>query len=668
MTEKKNKQISAIPTACSRLGVRAETGRITFSVAVSGKEPASLILYRKGTEEIEAEIPFPEQPFAGYVYSMKVSGISPREYEYNFRIGKKVITDPYARLVVGRSPFGDMEEKGEHQVRGGFALNGFDWGEVEKAPEIPYEDVVAYQLHVRGFTKQKNSRVRHKGTFLGVQEKIPYLKELGINQIILMPSYEFDEIIKEKGIGTAPAMVNDKTGTLIQENTSNKKLNYWGYTSGCYFAPKFSYSATGKPDREFKSMVKAFHENGMEVVMQFCFPDPVDLVMVNECLLWWVQEYHVDGFQLLMNQEAANKVAANPFLGRTKLMCNYFPTEQIYPEGRNGRTRNLAECHDGFKVDIRRLLKGDEDMLAAFVHRTKYNPADSGVLNYVTNQDGFTLMDLVSYDKKHNEENGEQGHDGSEYNFSWNCGAEGPTRKKKVLDLRMQQMKNAFAMLLLSQGTPMIRAGDEFGNSQGGNNNPYCLDNEVSWVDWSKEKSYQELTDFVKRLIAFRKEHKILHLEKPLTGNDMRSMGYPDVSAHGSRAWYGGFEPVNRHVGLMYCGMYAGQEEFLYVAYNLHWEPQEMALPFLPEGMEWQKVLDTAAVVSGGAMKKMQECGELSNDNREGSEDKVQGTSPLVYDREFQLPSRSIRVLVSKKTGKTSEKKAAAKKRNKVEK
>lgn len=639
MTDKKSKQISAISVVCSRLGAQVEANGITFSVAVPGKEPASLILYRKGMEEIEKEIPFPEQPFAGYVYSMKVIGISPREYEYNFRIGKQVVVDPYARLVSGRTSFGDMTEKGEHQIRCGFVLSGFEWGAEEKAPEIPYEDVIAYQLHVRGFTKQKNSKVRHKGTYMGVQEKIPYLKELGVNQVILMPAYEFDEIIKEKDIGTAPVKVNDAAGTRIQENTVNQKLNYWGYAPGCYFAPKFSYSASDKPDREFKSMVKAFHEQGMEVVMQFCFPDPVDLTMVNDCLVWWMQEYHVDGFQLLMNQEAANKVAANPFLGRTKLIANYFPTEQIYPDGRDGRMRNLAECHDGFKVDIRRLLKGDEDVLAAFVHRTKYNPADSGVINFVTNQDGFTLMDLVSYDKKHNEENGEQGHDGSEYNFSWNCGAEGPTRKKKVLDLRMQQLKNAFAMLLLAQGTPMILAGDELGNSQGGNNNPYCLDSEISWVDWSKEKNYKELTDFVKELIAFRKAHKILHMEKPLTGSDMRSIGYPDVSAHGSRAWYGGFEPVNRHVGLMYCGRYAEQDEFLYVAYNLHWEPQEMALPYLPEGMEWQKVLDTSRNVGEEAMT-------------------------VIQNKEFEIPPRSIQVLLSKKT----EKKVVAKKRNKVEK
>ena len=620
MTDQNKRQISAVPVRCSRLGTRVEKDGIVFAADIRSKEKAELLLYRKGTEEIAAEIPFSQQPYAGTVHALKVKGISPKEYEYNFRIGGRVTVDPSARLITGKGDFGDTALKGEHQIRGGFVLSDFEWGPEEQQPQIPWEDVISYQLHVRGFTMQKNSRVRHKGTFLGLQEKIPYLKELGINQVILMPAYEFEEFLTDQSIGGAPSVVRDGDKTLMQENTRGRKLNYWGYAPGYYYVPKASYSAAGKPDREFKTMVKAFHENGMEVVMQFCFPDPVDLSLVSDCLIWWIQEYHVDGFWLLMDQEAANRVAGNPFLTRTKLISGYFPADRIRREEDKFLPVNLAECNDGFQVDIRKLLKGDEDMLTAFVSRLRYHPENSGVLNHVTNHDGFTLMDLVSYDKKHNEENFEQGRDGSEYNFSWNCGAEGPTRKKKILELRMQQMKNAFAMVLLAQGTPMLLAGDEFGNSQGGNNNPYCLDNEVSWVDWSRERANQELTDFVKALIAFRKEHKILHMEKALTGGDSRSVGYPDVSCHGSKAWYGGFEPVNRHVGLMYCGKYAGQDEFIYVAYNLHWESQELALPYLPEGMEWKKVLDT------GAAKDCE--------------------TGMTQTRQFTVPARTIQVLL----------------------
>lgn len=631
MTGKRNRQISAIPCRCGSLGAQVERDGILFSAEVHLKAAASLILYRKGTEEILEEIPFPEQPCMGAVRSMKVKGISPRYLEYNFRIGNQVMVDPMARLVVGREEFGYSGERSEHQIRGGFVLPDFEWGTKERQPGIPYEDVISYQLHVRGFTKQKNSRVYHKGTFLGLQEKIPYLRELGVNQVILMPAYEFNEIMADRGIGRVPPsmkMENSLQGStalggasfLTDREEAGKKLNYWGYTPGYYFAPKAAYCATGRPDREFKSMVRAFHENGMEVVMQFCFPDPVDLTMVNDCLVWWLQEYHVDGFHLMMNQEAANRVARNPFLETVKRISGYFPVSQLYPEGKQIAVRTLAEYHDGFKTDVRRILKGDEDMLPAFTGRMRYNPQESGVINYITDHDGFTLLDLVSYDKKHNEENGELGQDGPAYNYSWNCGAEGSTRKKKILELRLRQMKNALAVLLLAQGTPMILAGDEFGNSQGGNNNPYCLDSPVSWVDWSREKAGEELKEFVKELIRFRKEHRILHMGQPLAGGDTRSIGYPDISWHGSRAWYGGFEPANRHVGIMYCGQYAGQEEFIYIACNFHWEPQKMALPYLPEGLGWKKVLDT---------------------------DRAQGEENLLPRREFTVPSRCVQILVS---------------------
>ena len=620
-------------SGCRDLGAGVEQDGITFSAAVYSEEPVSLILYHKGSEEVAWEIPFPDWPCAGIVYSMKVPGISPKKYEYNFRIGKKVVQDPAARLVVGRKEFGDLSDRGEHQVRCGFLSERFDWGEEERLLHIRYEDVIAYQLHVRGFTKQKNSRVRHKGTFLGLQEKIPYLKELGVNQVILMPAYEFDEVILDNRVGTVfPQNPGLQPGGSIAagngvaiSSVGGKRLNYWGYGEGFYYAPKTSYCATNKPDIEFKTMVKKLHENGIEVIMEFSFPDPVDITMAADCLNWWQQEYHVDGFLLRMRQDAANALAGNPFLMGCKLYSDYFPVDTVYPGNRKIKGRNLAECNDGFKITARKLLKGDEDQLSDFVRRTRYNPPKAGVMNYITGHDGFTLMDLVSYDKKHNEDNGEQGRDGAVYNYSWNCGLEGPTKKKSITKLRMQQMKNAFAMMLLAQGTPMLLAGDEFGNSQMGNNNPYCLDNEVTWVDWSRERANRELTEFVKTLIRFRKEHKILHMERELTGMDMKACGYPDVSCHGSRAWYGAFEHMNRHVGLLYCGMYAECREFVYVVYNLHWNPQEIALPNLAEGMRWKKVLDTSASSEE----------EETQDIKEGS-------------KEFIIPPRCVQVLLAK--------------------
>ncbi len=627
MTATRKGQLTASPCRFCRPGAWVEQDGITFSAAVPSEENVNLILYPRGKEEIAQEIPFPRQHYTGIVRTMKVEGISSGEYEYNFRIGDRVTVDPAAHVVRGRDVFGDAGPRGEHQVRGGFVSEDFDWGEDQVPLAIPYEDVIAYHLHVRGFTKQKNSRVRHKGTFLGLQEKIPYLKELGINQVILMPAYEFDEIMPPAAPEEGPAGTPPLSSAL---QAPGEKLNFWGYTKGHYFAPKYSYSATKDPVREFKTMVRAFHENGIEVVMEFAFPDPVNAGMVNECLAWWVQEYHVDGFSLFMNQETANTLAGNPILMRTKLISGYFPADSIYQGKRKNAMRSLAERNDCFLTTARKLLKGDENQLGDFVARVRYNPENAGVMNYITGHDGFTMMDLVSYDKKHNEANGEQGRDGAACDYSWNCGAEGPTRKRSVLKLRQRQMKNAFAMMLLAQGTPVLLAGDEIGNSQQGNNNPYCHDSELTWVDWSREKTAQDLTDFVRRLIAFRKEHRILHREKALTGGDSLSCGYPDFSCHGSRAWYGDFDYQNRHVGLMYNGSYAGEDTFIYVAYNFHWEPRSLALPKLPEGMDWREEINT------------------------GDEPCCQEP---IREKEIEVPGRCIRILVGKKTlpeGKTN--------------
>lgn len=632
MTAKTSRQWTVSGCGFRSLGALVEEDGITFSAAVPSEENVDLILYPRGKQEIAGELPFPRQHYTGIVRTMKVAGISPEDYEYNFRVGGQVTVDPAARVVRGREGYGDFTPRGEHQVRGGFLTETFDWRGDQTPLEIPYEEVVAYHLHVRGFTKQKNSRVRHKGTFLGLQEKIPYLKELGINQVILMPAYEFDEIIRpdvaQPGGQTVPSQLpqtvsgRDEKLDDPQQAAVPGKLNFWGYVEGNYFAPKRSYCATNDPAREFKEMVRSFHESGIEVVMEFAFPDQINGAMVNDCLAWWVQEYHVDGFSLYMNQEKANTLACNPVLMRTKLMAGYFPSSSI-PRGEKGVLwRNLAERNEGFLLTARKLLKGDEDQLAGFVDRVRYNPLETGVMNYITGHDGFTLMDLVSYDKKHNEANGEQGRDGAACDYSWNCGAEGPTKKRTVTRLRLRQMKNAFAMLLLAQGTPVILAGDEFGNSQQGNNNPYCHDSELTWVDWNREKANQELTSFVKELIAFRKAHGILHPGKGLSGGDALSSGYPDFSCHGSRAWYGDFDYQNRHVGLMYNGAYAGEDTFVYVAYNFHWEPRSLALPQLPDGMNWYEQMTTG-----------------DEPPREGA----------LSGKEIQVPGRCVQILVGRR-------------------
>ena len=490
--------------------------------------------------------------------------------------------DPYAKVLIGTGKFGEEHPEG-HEVRCAMIAGNYDW-EDDRKPQITYEDAVMYSFHVRGFTKQRYSGVRHKGTFLGITEKAEYFKELGINQIKLMPAYEFTE------------MESVKTHARYRkEEELPKRLNYWGYTKAFHFAPKRAYAATKDPVREFKDMVKTMHRLGIEVLMEFYFPEGCSPRYITECLQYWVQEYHVDGFHVRGVQGICNLMATDPLFADTKLLNIYFPVEEIYGKKNLPKKRMVAECNDGFMIDVRRFLKGDEESLKAFAERMRRNPKGSGLINYIASHDGFTLCDLVSYEERHNEDNGEQNRDGRVQNYSWNCGEEGKSRKKKILELRNRQMKNAWCMLLLSAGTPMILAGDEFCNSQLGNNNPYCLDNEISWLDWKVYKSgNSEMFRFVKDLIAFRKKHKILHMGQELSMTDSLSCGFPGISYHSSSAWYGELDGQNRKIGVMYCGKYADEDELIYIAYNMHWMEHTFALPALPGGYRWNVALDTS--------------------------------------------------------------------------
>lgn len=550
----------------------------------------------------------------GDVAAVKVKKLSPGKYEYNFRIDGKIVQDPYAKALQGTEKFG-VEAENENAVRCVISNGKYDW-EGDKKPQIPYEEAVMYSLHVRGYTKQKNSGVRHKGTFLGIAEKAAYFKELGINQIKLMPAYEFKELETVK-----------IHADYRHSDDLPKRLNYWGYTEACHFAPKRAYAATSDPVKEFKDMVRIMHKNGIEVLMEFYFQERTNPRYIVDCLQHWAEEYHVDGFHVMGNQTLCNMIASDPVFGQTKLLNIYFPVEEIYGKKHYPDYRTVAECNDGFMIDTRRFLKGDEDCLRSFSERMRRNPEGSGLINYITNHDGFTMRDLVSYEERHNEANGEQNRDGRVQNYSWNCGEEGISRKKKILELRARQMRNAFCMLLLSAATPMLLAGDEIENSQGGNNNPYCLDNEITWVDWRGYKSGKsEMFHFVKELIAFRKEHPILHMKKELCMTDSLSCGFPDISYHGSSAWYGDFDGLNRKIGMMYCGQYAGEDDFIYIAYNMHWMEHVFALPRIPKQYSWYVAVDTGKGV-------YPEHGQ-----------------PLLQDnRQVSVASRTVAVLIGRK-------------------
>lgn len=677
---------------------------ILFSVVVPEGAQASLLLYEKGSERVKCEISFPEEPVMGRVYAMLVSGVPAQDLEYNYRIGGKVVTDPSAQIVTGLERYADSSPRREHQIRGAFLNPEFDWGEKERRLRIPYSESVFYELHVRGFTKSRSSKVKHHGTFLGITEKIPYLKQLGITALVLMPCYEFDEVMPDSSrngwrpeglrelaagaslpasaIASLPQGVSAGTeqstllkGAALEKEQTKRpeyRINYWGFGPAWPFAPKRSYCATNAPADEFRAMVKQLHEAGIEVIMEMSCPEGTDPSYLQACLLWWREIYHVDGFLVLASQDDVNAVAKSPALSDVKLISDYFDTQRMYPKGRPYRFRNLAEYNAGFRYDARRFLKGDSNCLQSFVSRCRYNPKDAGVVNAIAGHDGFTLFDLVSYNDKHNEANGENNRDGAENEYSWNCGVEGASRKREVMRLRLRQMKNALAMVMLAQGTPMISAGDEMLNSQGGNTNPYCIDSELTWVQWPVTKDAGHLREYVKSLIAFRKMHPLLHQNVELTGSSLGGF-FPDFSCHGSNAWFASFDQQERSVGMMYCSQdpdreavyrketelrkaarknrragrnaaaskdrsialsanqakdaLSSRESYLYVAYNLHWENRELALPSLPAGREWHVVIDTS--IDRFTKDQEKECG-----------------CPSENVKCVDMPGRSIRVLV----------------------
>ncbi len=581
-TERKPWKIS--PGDPSRPGVTGRGNRYNFAVDTGSGEPLELLFYKNGSEE--QRILLDETYRTGSRYAVMVEKPGLYQYEYRYRQGETTFTDPAARLVTGKPHFGEKAE--EEAVTAAKVLRGYPVTPL--AEPVSYENMVIYKVHPRGYTMQKTSGVRAKGTFQGLAEKIPYWKELGITSLELMPSYDFEEYppkTKEK----------DRYGYEKTIRYQEEKLNYWGYTKGNYFAPKAAYCKSNQPEKELKSFFSALHEAGIEYLMDFYFPVETDPQTVLEVLRFWRMEYRVDGFVLMGDGVWMELLARDAILADVKLIgCGY---DMSAIARKLGGKKRLAACHSGFQSVMRRFLRGDEDQVNGFLYYTRENPQDHGEIHYLANHDGFTLADMTSYDTRHNMENGEENRDGSAYNYSWNCGVEGPTRKTSILELRRRQMRNALLLLFLSQGTPLLYGGDELGNSQMGNNNAYCQDNEIGWVDWKKGRSYSQFSGFVKDLIRFRKDHPILHMPQELRPTDYKSLGWPEISYHSERAWFADTESSSRQIGILYCGGYAKEmtgkaDVFIYVIYNMHWNEHKFALPDIPEGMHWYLAIDSS--------------------------------------------------------------------------
>ena len=645
-------------------GATSVPGGFNFSVFSSNSTSCTLVLFDKGAPTPKVEIPFREEFRIGNVYSMVVFDIDIEAIEYGYRMdgpwdpeagdrfdNTKILMDPYARAIGGRDVWGvtpDWSDMYQHRAR--LVFDDFDWGD-DRPLEVPMEDLVIYETHVRSFTADSSSGVRFPGTFAGIREKIPYLKELGVNCIELLPIYEFDEFENSK--------VDEETGRHLVGN-------YWGYSTLGFFAPKAGYAATGKMGMqvdELKALIKELHRNDIEVFLDVVFNhtaegneygpyisfkgldnktyymltpegyyynfsgtgntlncnNPVVRDMVLDCLRYWAAEYHVDGFRFdlasilgrdqwgapLSNPPLLESLAYDPILAKCKLIAEAWDAGGLYQVGSFPAYGRWAEWNGKYRDGARQFLKGDMGSVGDMAQGLQGSPdlyAGRGAtasINFITAHDGFTLNDLVSYNDKHNEANGEDNRDGSNDNDSWNSGWEGPTDDPDINALRIRQMKNALTLMMVSQGVPMMLMGDEMGRTKQGNNNTYCHDNELNWLDWTLTEKNAELLHYAQKIVAFRHAHPALRNRWHLSGKDQVGSGYPDISWHGTQAWNADWSGTSRLLAFLLCGKNArgGMEEdnYIYVAFNTHWDSYWFELPGLPEGMSWHVAANTGA-------------------------------------------------------------------------
>lgn len=533
---------------------------------------------------------------SGNVFSVEVSGIELDEFLYYYIVDGKAKADRYRTATIKKREFGSIAEGIDREISL-FKSDVFDFSD-DLRPAISQPDVVAYLLHIRGFSKHASSKVTGKGCFLGITEKIPYFKELGINQLILMPAYDFYEYDTKKQVYVGHSQYsNHLNNDLEEKNDIDVKLNYWGYKSANYFCPKYEYSYSKDAVTEFKDMVKALHAAGIEIVMQMYYEETEKASVIFDSLKFWYTEYHVDGFHIMGKNIPVNQILSDDYLYDAKLYFNDLNRSDAVTEAFSNN-RNVFNVSDEFLNSMRHYLKSDSDSLNRFVYANRVNNVIYRNLNYITKYEGFTLNDLVSYEHKHNDANGENNLDGNDYNLSWNCGIEGKSSKKAVKELRIRQIKNALALLFLSQGTPMLFMGDEFMNTQSGNNNPYCQDNEISWLNWKSNSSNTEILEFTKALINYRNSHKVLHQDNELKNMDYIQCGTPDISYHQDMAWKADLNNYLLHIGIMLSGEYnkasdGTADDTLYIAYNMHWENHTFGLPRLKGKKKWELVFAT---------------------------------------------------------------------------
>lgn len=589
-------------------GASRQADGICFTFEGAKESDCAIRLYdkraKKGVKPAYRDIPVPADYCIGAVRSVCILGLDERRYDYNYVIDGNVVVDPYARRIIGREKWANPDRReNDYEVRSGFDFCTYEWKE-DRFPEIPGSDMVLYKLHVRGFTKDGGTAGKTKGTYAAIAEKIPYFLELGVTTIELMPAYEFEELVppvhEEQTMsfeGWAPQAVAGYQ--LLQKKEYEEKekelpsVNYWGYGSGNYFAPKASYAAGKVPSEEFKELIHALHTAGLECVMEMSFDAQTNPNYIVDVLRYWVREYHVDGFHLLCSEVAVASVVSDVLLRRSKIFALKFP-QAVWDMP--GSYPHLYVYNDDFLYAARKMINHMDGNLAEYLNQHKKQHPHIGFVNYFANNNGFTLADVFSYSTKHNEANGEGGSDGNDWNYSVNCGVEGASRKKKIMEMRTGLMKQAIASVLLAQGVPLIYAGDEFGNSQGGNNNAYCQDNRSGWVNWKQKEKNSAYFACVKELLALRRQHPVIRKSQPMRMADYEGHGIPDLSYHDTRAWSSEVYPSMQAVGVAYGGAYGGETEDLYIGWNFSLSETMLALPKAAEGKEWKVVFGTGSM------------------------------------------------------------------------
>lgn len=630
---------------------------VNFTIHTCGGTSCELLLFHRAQEEPFAVLPFPEAYKIGDVYSMIVYGLNIDEFEYAYRVDgpycpekgllfdkNKILLDPYAKAVAGQRTWGI---RWDHTYHARVVKDRFDWGDM---PQSKKElcDLIIYELHVRDFTHHPSSGVQHRGTFSGLMEKIPYLKELGINAVELMPIFEFDETMNSRTVD------------------GKQLLECWGYNTVGFFAPNSSYAAANEHNQEgteLKTLIKALHDNGIEVILDVVFnhtaegnekgntfsfkgfdnniyymltPDgnyynfsgcgntlncnhPVVQQLILECLRYWTINYRVDGFRFdlasilgrnedgspMNNPPLLRTLADDSILSNVKLIAEAWDAGGLYQVGSFPASGRWAEWNGRYRDSLRSYLKGDSwnawdaawsisgsgDLYGGYYDNTHSNYAGyNSCVNFLTCHDGFTLYDLYAYNDKHNEANGWNNTDGANGNRSWNCGAEGETDDPEVLSLRRRMIRNACAVLMCSRGTPMFLAGDEFGNTKFGNNNSYCQDNITSWLDWRMLEKNKDLFEFFKFMIAFRKKHPVIHKQLPTS-----VCGMDPIHTHNLNAEETDIPRDARTFCVSFAGYdkEKGKDDLIYVAVNTFWEDVTITLPNLHGRGAWHLSVNT---------------------------------------------------------------------------